>query len=264
MVFGKQPGRMVPEERNSGQERSTVHSLVQVYFPERGMAFSYYNDLFDLCCGDIVYVEGKMAGLRGRVVAVSHTFKIRLSDYKRVISLADTDVAGTFHMAGSHFLWFDREQLETERVRNWFKPPEKMEEYVIGRDGSGFPLDRMLDELSYERETLEKGKEIFLKNQVVYLVIDRGEGVAIVQQDEAIEVEFEFRNGMIHNLVCECFEMGICRHKLGALFQLRELLAKVVHDYLDTYEKTGYFAAMSKKEFFMFVVDGKSGGSFRM
>ena len=43
-------------------------SLVWVHFA-RNRAYSYYNDAFDLHRGDVVYVEGKLAGLR-RVVDV--------------------------------------------------------------------------------------------------------------------------------------------------------------------------------------------------
>ena len=64
-------------------------SVVRVHFPARNMNLSYYNDAFDLKCGDIVFVEGKLEGLRGRVVDVAYNFKITLSDYKRVISVAD-------------------------------------------------------------------------------------------------------------------------------------------------------------------------------
>ena len=35
-------------------------SVVQVYFPHRGMGWAYYNDSFDLKVGDFVYVEGKL------------------------------------------------------------------------------------------------------------------------------------------------------------------------------------------------------------
>ena len=54
------------------------------------MTLSYYNDLFDLHRGDLVFVVGKLEGLRGIVVDVSYNFKIKLSDYKRVIAVADT------------------------------------------------------------------------------------------------------------------------------------------------------------------------------
>ena len=44
----------------------------------------------------MVYVDGKLEGQRGRVVEVSYTFKIKLSDYKRVIAVVDTNVSGQF------------------------------------------------------------------------------------------------------------------------------------------------------------------------
>lgn len=47
-------------------------SVVRVYFPVRNMTLSYYNDLFDLHKGDIVYVDGKLEGLQGRVVEVTY------------------------------------------------------------------------------------------------------------------------------------------------------------------------------------------------
>ena len=75
-------------------------SVVRVHFPARNMDLSYYNDAFDLKCGDIVFVEGKLEGLRGRVVDVAYNFKIKLSDYKKVISVADTNVRGEFFFAG--------------------------------------------------------------------------------------------------------------------------------------------------------------------
>ena len=65
-----------------------TRSLVLIHFPARNMTLSYYNDQFDLHCGDLVFVDGKLEGFRGHVVDVCYTFKIKLSDYKRVISVA--------------------------------------------------------------------------------------------------------------------------------------------------------------------------------
>ena len=96
-------------------------SVVRVYFPVRNMTLSYYNDLFDLHKGDIVYVDGKLEGLQGRVVDVTYTFKIKLSDYKRVIAVADTNVTGEFYFAGSHILSFDRRAIPFEKVITWCK-----------------------------------------------------------------------------------------------------------------------------------------------
>ena len=119
-----------------------TRSLVLIHFPARNMTLSYYNDQFDLHCGDLVFVDGKLEGFRGHVVDVCYTFKIKLSDYKRVISVADTKVHGEFHFAGSHFVTFDRSALPYEQVITWFKAPEKEDtEIVSEQDGSGFQLN---------------------------------------------------------------------------------------------------------------------------
>ena len=98
-------------------------SVVEVFFPDRHLTCSYYNDMFNLKRGDIVYVEGKLEGLRGRVTQINYNFKIKLSDYKRVIGVANTDVIGEFHLAGSHFITIDGGALTYEQVATWFKAP---------------------------------------------------------------------------------------------------------------------------------------------
>ena len=103
-------------------------SVVQVYFPDRDRSYAYYNNKFDLKCGDIVFVEGKLEGLRGRVTDVNYNFKIKLSDYKRVISVVDTNVKGEFYMAGSHLVTFDTNSLPRNKVVSWFKAPIKEED----------------------------------------------------------------------------------------------------------------------------------------
>ena len=94
-------------------------SIVQVRFPGKGMALSYYNDQFDLKLGDLVYVDGKLEGQLGRVVEINYNFKIKLSDYKRVIGVANTDVIGEFRLAGSHFITVDGGALTYEQAATW-------------------------------------------------------------------------------------------------------------------------------------------------
>lgn len=98
-------------------------SVVQVYFVGRNMTLAYYNDQFNLHRGDIVYVDGKLKGQRGRVVEVNYNFKIKVSDYKRVIAMVDTNVTGQFFMSGSHFVTFDRAALPASKIVTWFKAP---------------------------------------------------------------------------------------------------------------------------------------------
>ena len=74
-IFEKKP----VEVTNTVPEQTVVprKSVVQVYFAGRNMTLSYYNDQFDLHCGDIVYVDGKLEGLRGCVTEVNYNFKIK-------------------------------------------------------------------------------------------------------------------------------------------------------------------------------------------
>lgn len=101
-----------------GEELKTVaprKSVVQVRFPGKGMALAYYNDQFDLKLGDLVYVDGKLEGQLGRVVEIAYNFKIKISEYKKVIAVCDTNVTGQFFMAGSHFVTFDPTALRQAR-----------------------------------------------------------------------------------------------------------------------------------------------------
>ena len=235
-------------------------SAVQVHFPARGLTCAYYNDTFDLHKGDIVYVDGKLEGLRGRVVDVSYNFKIKLSDYKRVIGKADTDVKGDFYMAGSHFVSFDPTTLPFEKVITWFKAPAKEDdEFVSGSDGTTFRLDD-LKGMNVSGTIAERGHDYYIENKAVYLSIDGTHGRAVVEGSEPYEVEFTYQNGVIKDLTCSCFCSYNCKHAFAAMLQLRETLELIDKHYADKYEHTGYFAAITKAALFSFVIDGKETG----
>ena len=237
-------------------------SVVQVYFTDSGRKLAYSTDRFDLHCGDFVYVDGKMEGLRGRVVEVNYNFKIKISEYKRVIAVIDTTVNGQFFMAGSHFVTFDRAALPVSKVATWYMPPVKEnDEFVSGSDDSSFILDD-LSGMKVSGAIAERGHEYYTSNKVRYLCIDGSKGYAIVEGSEAYEVEFEYRDGAISGLTCSCFCSYNCKHELAALLQLRETLELIGKNYADEYERTGYFAAVNKGTLFAFAIDGKETGSF--
>lgn len=105
----KEVEKKAPEiETKAPEEAPARESLVRVYFPQRGFDCTYYNNLFDLHVGDLVYVDGKLEGKRGKVIDVSYTFKIKLSDYKRVIAKIDTDISGEFCYVGDELFSFDK------------------------------------------------------------------------------------------------------------------------------------------------------------
>lgn len=235
-------------------------SLVQVYFPKRGIKCTYYNDQFDLHIGDLVYVDGKLEGLLGRVMSVNYTFKIKLSDYKRVIGLIDTKVHGKFYIAGSHLVTFEHQTLPIEKVRTWFMPPaDEEEEVVTGSDDTSFVLEDFKG-LKISKEIADRGHEYYLENRVKYICIDGVKGYAIVQGGENYEVEFEYDDGEIRNMTCSCFCSYTCKHEFAAMLQLKDLLEYVLGEYYEDYSNTKYFAAVSKATAFSFIVDNKEKG----
>lgn len=236
-------------------------SVVRVYFPVRNMTLSYYNDLFDLHKGDIVYVDGKLEGLQGRVVDVTYTFKIKLSDYKRVIAVADTNVTGEFYFAGSHILSFDRRAIPFEKVITWFNAPASDDEYAVGDGNESFPLDD-LSAMNISHDIAERGNEYYMENKVCYISVDGTQGKAIVNGNETYIVEFTCRDGEISNLVCSCFCSYTCKHEFAAILQLRECLEIIADEYAD--EGNGYFAAISKGLFVNTVFNNKQTGKFNV
>lgn len=225
---------------------------------------AYYNDQFDLHVGDIVYVDGKLEGQRGRVIEVAYNFKIKVSDYKRVIGLVDTEVHGQFFNAVSHFVTFDRAALPQNKIVTWYMAPAKEDdEYASGKDDSSFPLDD-LGSMKIGSVIAERGHEYYMENRVSYISIDGAKRYAIVEGSRVYEVEFEYRNGEISGLVCSCFCSYKCKHEFAAMLQLKETLERIEKHYAAQYEQSGYFAAVSKDALFSFAVNGKEAGSFTL
>lgn len=236
-------------------------SLVRVRFPGKSTALTYYNDAFDLRLGDRVYVEGTLEGQLGRVVEISYNFKIKLSDYKKVIGLADTDVHGQFHMALSHFVTFDPAALPAAQAVTWFKAPVGEDEQIVSSsDGACFPLED-LGKMGISAAIAERGHDYYLENRVRYLCLDGEQGFAIVEGSENYTVEFRYRDGQISHLVCDCPCVCPCKHEFAALLQLKETLEQIEKHYAAAYARSGYFAAVFKGTLFCFAIDGRETGS---
>lgn len=243
------------EETKAPRSASPRKSVVQVAFPN-GRSYAYYNDKFDLNCGDYVYVDGKLEGIRGQVTEVNYSFKIKLSDYKRVISLIDTEVHGEFFGAGSHFITFDPAAIPAEKVRTWFLAPVKDEdEYACGDDDSASAIRELFE--SIPNDIGQRGFDYFKNNHVVYLSLYGSHGYAIVQGTEAYEVEFEYNDGMISALTCSCFCSYNCKHEVAALIQLEELTEIIEKEYRDKFDRSHCFAAILKSTLFAAAADQK-------
>ncbi len=239
-----------------------VKSLVQVYFPERNQTLTYFNDQFDLKRGDFVFVDGRLEGIRGIIREVNKNFKIKTADYKKVVNVADTNVSGQLHMTGSHFVSFDISVLPYEKIRTWYLPPVKEEdEYETGNDDTVIVLDKLGD-MKVSQIIWERGREYYVDNHVRYICVDAGHGRAIVEGEYAYEVEFDFTNGEIRNLICCCPCGYTCKHAVAAMMQLRETLELIEKHYTDLYH--GYLAAIVKGDLFRFAIDSRENGTFML
>ena len=258
-------------ERKGEELRTTVvpkkvnkfikKSVVDVFFPDRHITCSYYNDSFNLKKGDIVYVDGKLEGIRGRVTNVNYTFKIKLSDYKRVIGVADTDVKGEFYHAGSHLITTDPYALTYEQIIAWFMAPSEEEDVISGEGREVIDLYD-LNSMKIDKDTAERGHVYFLQNRVAYIELKDGKGRAIVLGTKPYEVEFECDEGCnITGLVCNCYCTGTCKHEFATMLQLRETLEMIC----DNYEKMNfgeYLAIVSKTVFYENAIMNKNQGKF--
>lgn len=249
-----------PISDSPATEAQPRKSVARVFFPERNFACSYYNDMFDLHEGDTVFVEGKLEGLCGIVEEVSYSFKIKLSDYKRVISKADTAVHGELFFAGSHMVAFDRKVIPYEKVASWVKaptPPE--EEFAVGSSGESILL-ATIGGLVISSSAAQAGNEYYADNRVIYICVDGAKGRAIVVGRKPYDLEFTLRNGEVTDLVCGCYCAENCKHELAALLQLRETLDIITDKYADEYERSGYFAAVSKGKLMQAVIGRRESG----
>jgi hypothetical protein len=256
-----------------GTAQNTVHtdfkediipkkSVVSVYFPSRGVNYAYYNDLFDLKVGDMVYVDGKLSGTMGQVTQVNYSFKINISEYKKVTELIDTRCQGDFFITYSHFITFDRNAISKEKIKLWFKPADTNTEYVTGFDTSkGFSLDN-LSALPVCQKAAEKGHSYYMDNKVAYICVDSGKGYAIVEGSEPYEVDFFVQDGIVSNLTCSCFCTGVCKHQFATLLQLKETLDEIFKNYIENYNF--YFAAISKSVFTNMILNKNHLGSFNI
>ena len=248
---------------NGNEHTAARRSVVRVFFETENRELSYFNDAFDLQTGDIVFVEGKLEGKRGRVTEVSYNFKIKLSDYKRVLSKADTAICGELFPAGSHLLSFDRETIPYEKIITWYKAPEKEEEICLtGSDDTSFALEN-LSGLQVSHAVIERGSEYYRRNAVRYLCLDGTRGRAIVEGTRPYEVEFRLADGRISGMVCDCFCSETCKHEVAVLLQLKECLKRIEERHAARYEESGCFAALCAQELFEYAVAGKKEGSIQ-
>ena len=183
--FGREESNQEPmQEAKAVVTASPVRSLVSVSFERMNMPLTYYNDRFDLKPGDRVFVTGKLEGEIGIVESVTTKFRIRLSDYQKVLSLAQTSVRGAYVPKGNVMLSYDADALSPEDFRKWILPPveqdEEQDEVIFG-DGFEVSLDDPSDAEDVDPEVFNRAIEYCRSGRIGYVSIRNGEGKAFVR-----------------------------------------------------------------------------------
>ncbi len=86
----------------------------------------------------------------------------------------------------------------------------------------------------------------------------------IYPYSEAYEVEFEYTQGEVRNLVCSCFCSYNCKHEFATMLQLRDTFKQIKKHYEKEFESSGFFAAIDRCTLFSVAIDGKERGSFTL
>lgn len=236
-------------------------ALVEIYFSQKHNTITYYNDQFNLSVGDTVFVDGAYEGIPGKVVNLTYTFKIKPSDYKKVVFVADTDVYGELEFAGSHVMSLKRYTMPYEKVIGWFKPPVNDEEEIIistEEYGEKFTLDE-LNKMKIDPLKAERGYDYYMDNRVVFIEVKDCVGRAIVLGSKPYEVSFKIVGREVSDVMCDCFCAGNCKHVYAVMLQLKETLKVSAENYEDEWD-FDYLSIMSKSVFFDHVFSNKTFG----
>ncbi len=244
----------------SNKKSNGVKSVAVIYFPQRNLTLSYYNDLFDLHKGDLVYVDGKLAGHQGQVVDVVYSFKIKLSDYQRVIALVDTDIRGELCFSERYMLSFGPGTLPYEKVKTWFFPPVEQGVYAVSTTETCYFIAHP-EKATEDNFLAERGKVYFQDGHIFYLSLDGAKGKAVALGSEYYEIEFTYADGAVKNPVCSCYCGGICKHIIAVMYQLNECLERIARDYPNQGESG--FAMIDKSVFVNRVFRGRSQGTIQ-
>ena len=151
-----------------------------------------------------------------------------------------------------------------KKVITWFKAPATEDEvFVSGNDESGFLL-RDLGAMRISRAIADRGHDYYTDNRVRYISLDNTHVRAIVEGSRPYELECDYVNGEVRNLVCDCFCSEPCKHEFAAMLQLRETLELIEKNYPAQLEATQYFAAVCKGTLLNFAMDIKETGSISL
>lgn len=224
---------------------------VMVAFEGVNRLYTYFDDEHNLSPGDVVYVEGKMWKKPGQVQEVLEAGCLDGNLYNRVLAQLDMEVHGTYHSYGPYMFCFDEQAISYAQFKSWVSPPDPQQKRTP-KDGFALPLD----ELGYcdfvSEKTLEYGIHCFEKEQVEFLSLIDGEGLALVNNGRWITVAFECDGKTIKNITCQNDPENFCEHAVAVCLTLRTLLNLFQNEFADCY-RGRQFTAVNRNLFYRII-----------
>ena len=110
----------------------------------------------------------------------------------------------------------------------------------------------------------ERGHDYYRENRVRYISLDKTHVQAIVEGTQPYELECDYIDGEIRNLVCDRFCTYACKHMFAAMLQLKETLAFIEKHYPGRFEESRYFAAVCKETLLNTAMAGRETGSIML
>ena len=215
---------MQEKEKIMKNSSAPVRSLVTVSFDDDGRELTYYNDRFDLEPGDRVFVSGKFAGKPAVIEEVFTKFKIRPSDYQRVIAVAGCPVRGTYEAVLNKMVCTGGDAMTPDEFRSWILPPrtEEEEEFIYGE---GYDLDIFRFEEDEEASPALSGRaaDYCSSGKVAYIGGRDGIGRAFIEGGSWYELEFRLSGDRVTEMYCDCPCPGLCKHLLAVAMTLGSL-----------------------------------------
>lgn len=211
--------QMIEMQPKTVTVKAPVRSLVSISFDRMNHPLTYYNDQFDLKPGDRVFVTGKLEGEVGLVESVTTKFRIRIADYQKVISLAQTPIHGTYSPKGNMMLSYDVDALMPDDFHKWVLPPCKEEtqpeDEVVFGDGFEIPLEDPSTAEGVDPIIFDRAIDICRSGRIGYISVRNGGGKAFIHGSRWYELDFSLRDNMIQEAYCECPYAGLCKHLLA-------------------------------------------------
>ena len=177
--------------------------------------------------------------------------------YRREIDTTEVPSVDNFKLLGTHAVTFDRDAIPCSKAMRWLGvSPVAMQHTEAGQAFSLHELSKM----GATDKITARGRDYKQKNKVAYISLDGTRGTALVAGTEPYIITFAYRDGIVQDISCTCSYPHRCKHEVAAMLQLRETLELIQRDFEKEFSSAGYFAALSKDEFFDCVMEHTEPG----